>query len=112
MIKKLFQRRRAVETEMKASETSEIFLKPRELGVKILNEIDASNVLNRVLNWFLSGGYRMECCFLIDGTVKFMLYHQGHFLKEVVWAKIGKDGERRDNISPVVVVWDWIEKYY
>lgn len=112
MFKKLFRRPRAVETEMKAPETSEIFLKSRELEVKILNEIDASNELNRVLNWFLSRGYRMECCFLIDGTVKFMLYYQGTLLKETIWAYIDKSGERQDITSPTAVVWDWIEKYY
>ena len=54
----------------------------------------------------------MECCFLIDGTVKFMLYHRGRFLKEVIWAKVDERGKRNDAISPMVVVWDWIEKYY
>ncbi len=110
MIRKLFQRPRVVETELESSES--FWLKPRELGVKILREIESSNELNRVLNWLLSGGYRMECCFLIDGTVKFMLYHRGRFLKEVIWAKVDESGKRNDAISPMVVVWDWIEKYY
>ena len=83
----------------------------KKKGAEILKEIYASTELNRVLNWQLDHGFRMECCFLIDGTVKFILYLDNSFIREVVWGKI-VNGKLSEKISPRYVVYDWLEKYF
>ncbi len=83
----------------------------KKKGAEILKEIYASTELNRVLNWQLDRGFRMECCFLIDGTVKFILYLNDSLHREVVWGKI-VNGKLSKNLSPDHIVYDWLEKYY
>ena len=86
-------------------------LERKEFKEKILQEIYASTELNRVLNWQLDDGYRFECCFLVDGVVKFILYHHNFLVEEEVWA-IASDDELFEILSPKKIILKYLRRYY